>query len=236
MPPRRRSSIAQPKGRRAAAPARSRVPARTREDLVAAAAALFRADGLDAPSLDAICERAGYTRGAFYVHFATRDELVGAVVERALGELLESIVPEGQTDLVAVVDRFVAALAGGQLALAGHVRISQVLEACVRSWTLRVKLLAILVSARERIAGAARHGQAAGTVRVDVSPDAVAELLLALVLGVLAAAQLEAPYDARRVRTDLCAMLAPSDRPRSMRARANERAPREPPRARPERS
>ena len=82
------------------------------------------------------------------------------------------------------------------------------LEACVRSWTLRVKLLSILVSARERIAGAVRHGQAGGTVRSDVSPDAIAELLLALVLGVLSAAQLEAPYDARQVRTDLLSMLA----------------------------
>lgn len=208
MPSRPRPRPATPKPAAKPAGARRRVPARTREELVAAAAALFRAEGLDAPSLDAICERAGYTRGAFYVHFATRDELVGAVVEKALSDLLESIIPEGQVDLAGVVDGFVAALAGGSLALAGHVRISQVLEACVRSWTLRVKLLSILVSARERIAGAVRHGQAEGTVRGDVSPDAVAELLLALVLGVLSAAQLEAPYDARQVRTDLLGMLA----------------------------
>lgn len=223
MPPRPRRQAAQAGNAR-----RRREPARTRDGLVLAATALFRESGLDAPSLDAICERAGYTRGAFYVHFASRDELVGAVVERALSDLLEAIVPEGELDLGVVIDRFVASLSGGGLALAGHVRISQVLEACGRSWALRVKLLSILVAARERIAGAVRHGHVAGTVRPDVSPDAVSELLLALVLGVLAAAQLEAPYDAERVRTDLLVMLAPGapDRPLPGASEARPRAER----------
>lgn len=195
-------------------PVRVRAPQRTREGLVAAAAALFRADGLDAPSLDAICERAGYTRGAFYVHFASRDELVGVVVEQTLTQLLESVVGEDETDLHAVVDRFLATLHDGRLEVAGHVRISQVLEACARSWPLRVKLLAILVSARARIGAAMRAGQAAGTLRRDLSPESVSELFLAIVLGVLTATQLEAPYDAAGARADLLTMLSP-DPPRA---------------------
>src|SRR4051812_40727719 len=55
---------------------------RTREALVEAGIALFAEQGLDGPSLDAICERAGFTRGAFYVHFRDRDELLQAVMER----------------------------------------------------------------------------------------------------------------------------------------------------------
>ena len=42
--------------------------------------------GIEAASLNAICDRAGFTRGAFYVHFRDRDELVAAVVERVLGD------------------------------------------------------------------------------------------------------------------------------------------------------
>ncbi|HVH04632.1 MAG TPA: TetR family transcriptional regulator, partial [Myxococcota bacterium] len=75
----------------AVAPAESPKSARelakqeTREALVQAAIAEFAEKGLDLPSLDAICARAGFTRGAFYVHFRDREELLGAVMERALG-------------------------------------------------------------------------------------------------------------------------------------------------------
>ena len=41
----------------------------TRSALIRAALKLFHEEGFDGPSLDAICARAGYTRGAFYVHF-----------------------------------------------------------------------------------------------------------------------------------------------------------------------
>lgn len=53
----------------------------TRAALVDAAESLFAEQGLDA-SLDAICERAGFTRGAFYVHFADRDALLVAVMAK----------------------------------------------------------------------------------------------------------------------------------------------------------
>ncbi|MCZ7684911.1 MAG: TetR family transcriptional regulator [Sandaracinaceae bacterium] len=60
---------------------------KTREALVDAAAELFAEQGLTGPSLDAICAKAGFTRGAFYVHFATRDDLIAAVVEKIHGRL-----------------------------------------------------------------------------------------------------------------------------------------------------
>src|SRR5258708_36557590 len=55
---------------------------RTRDAIVDAALEVFSAEGLDTPSLDAICARAGCTRGAFYVHFKDRDDLVAAAMER----------------------------------------------------------------------------------------------------------------------------------------------------------
>jgi len=44
---------------------------------------------LDTPSLDDICDRAGFTRGAFYVHFADREALLVAVMDH----VGESFVP-----------------------------------------------------------------------------------------------------------------------------------------------
>lgn len=47
----------------------------TRKKLLDAAAQVFAEVGLDAASVEAICERAGFTRGAFYSNFETKDEL-----------------------------------------------------------------------------------------------------------------------------------------------------------------
>ena len=52
----------------------------TRAALLDAGLAEFAAHGLDTPSLDAICARAGFTRGAFYVHFKDREDFVVAII------------------------------------------------------------------------------------------------------------------------------------------------------------
>jgi len=78
------------------AESRSAAKAETREALITAALAEFRARGLDTPSLDAICARAGFTRGAFYVHFRDRDDLVVAAMERVLGAFLDAVIGRGE--------------------------------------------------------------------------------------------------------------------------------------------
>lgn len=47
----------------------------TRQKLLDAAAQVFAEVGLDAASVEAVCERAGFTRGAFYSNFESKDEL-----------------------------------------------------------------------------------------------------------------------------------------------------------------
>lgn len=185
---------------------------RTREALVAAAMELFAEEGLTKPSLDAICARAGFTRGAFYVHFATRDELIAAVVEKATGELIDAMIATGggAPDLEGIVRTFAAAVRSGGFPSVGRVRGHQIMEACLRSPTLRAKYLELLVRARDRLSEVVRRGQSEATLRQDVEPSAIAQLLLALVLGVQTASELGAPYDADRVADDLLRMLAPA--------------------------
>ena len=210
---RKKSSTA--RGARKRAP-RKRVPERTRAQLVDSAAALFLEQGLDAPSLDAICEHAGYTRGAFYVHFGSRDEIIGAVVEKTLTDFLEGIVGDDdeEFELSHIIDSFVVALLEGRFPLASKVRASQVLEACARSWELKVKFLAVVVRARQRIAETIRRSQSRSSLRADARPEALADLLLGLVLGAQVAAELGAPYDARLVQAEVNKLLAPQGRPR----------------------
>jgi len=55
---------------------------RTREDLVDAADRLFTANGFHATTVDAIATDAGYTKGAVYSNFASKEDLFFAVYER----------------------------------------------------------------------------------------------------------------------------------------------------------
>jgi AcrR family transcriptional regulator len=53
--------------------------AETRQRIVEAAAGLFRQHGIDGVGVDAIMREAGMTHGGFYLHFPSKEALVGAV-------------------------------------------------------------------------------------------------------------------------------------------------------------
>jgi len=199
---------------------RERTKAETREALIDAAAAEFGARGLDAPSLDAICARAGFTRGAFYVHFRDREHLVAAVMQRALGGFLDAIIATGEEphDLERTVRRFEEAVAGiaqlrgarsrGISPVPGGVPFHRFLEACERSVAIRKRFVALLSEAAERVAKTAAAGQIAATVRRDVSADGLGALLVTLALGFVASVEVGVPFDPAAARRVVLALLA----------------------------
>ncbi|MPY91367.1 MAG: TetR family transcriptional regulator [Luteitalea sp.] len=86
---------------------------RTRDRIVRAAAAAFRARGVSDVRVDDIMAGAGLTHGGFYAHFSSKDDLLGAALVRAncetidtLAKALESI-PAGQR-LHAVIDTYLS--------------------------------------------------------------------------------------------------------------------------------
>ena len=138
----------------------------TREALLLAGIAEFSERGLAEPSLDAICSRAGYTRGAFYVHFRDRDDLISAVMEQVLGDFLDAIIATGdqERDLEHTVTRFMDALAAATRGLAHHVLLGnlaparegslqfhRVLEASARSPEVRERFAALLQGAIDEV-------------------------------------------------------------------------------------
>jgi AcrR family transcriptional regulator len=64
------------------APTRAQRQAQTRQELVDAAERLFTAQGFHATSLDAVAAEAGFTKGAVYSNFASKEDLFFAVYER----------------------------------------------------------------------------------------------------------------------------------------------------------
>jgi len=101
------------------APAPSRRRENTRTRLMDAAAEMFAEVGIDAASVEAICERAGFTRGAFYSNFASKEELFLALCARS-----------AETTIAAVRER-VTSIEDRGLDAAGDVMqlVQEVLEA-----------------------------------------------------------------------------------------------------------
>jgi TetR/AcrR family transcriptional repressor of nem operon len=60
--------------------------AQRHEQILDAAATLFRERGFASVTVGEVMRAAGLTHGAFYAHFASKDDLVAAAVERALKE------------------------------------------------------------------------------------------------------------------------------------------------------
>jgi AcrR family transcriptional regulator len=210
-------------------PTREETKQRTRAALVDAAIALFGEQGLDAPSLDAICARAGFTRGAFYVHFHDRDELLQAVMERLGAQFLDAVLGEPELDtagakpgaaLTRTIARFVGAVAAGEYPLMreGGVRPHQLLDACARSPAIREQYVRLAEESVARLAKIVRADQKAGTLRDDVDARSVATLLLAAIIGAQTMNELRMQLDLARTATALLKMLAPVARERTQSA------------------
>jgi AcrR family transcriptional regulator len=182
----------------AAAPsARDATKQETREALIRAGMELFSEKGLDAPSLDAICARAGFTRGAFYVHFADREEFIVAVMESATATFLDAILTGdgADLDLMGIIAAFAGAVEGGTFAALGAVPLHQFLAACARSPTLRRRYVQLIEKTRLRLAESVRAGQRKGRIRRDVDATRTAGILVAIGLGVGTITELGVPFD-----------------------------------------
>jgi AcrR family transcriptional regulator len=66
---------------------------RTRQELLSAAEACFVSRGFHASSVEEVAERAGYTKGAVYSNFVSKEDLFFAVYERRVERVLTEVVP-----------------------------------------------------------------------------------------------------------------------------------------------
>jgi AcrR family transcriptional regulator len=198
----------------AAGKSREEAKQETREALLRAGMATFDEHGVDMPSLDAICERAGYTRGAFYVHFRDRDHFLASVINRATQEFVEKIIAtSGESDaLEQTVDRFVDAAAKGHLPLAQRRLLMQLMSRGGQPANrMRERFREMLEGARALLDQAARNGQEAGTVGKDLEADQVALWLLASAFGVMTLVDAGVEIDPDRMRVTARRLLGLKD-------------------------
>lgn len=203
---------------------------KTREALVEAALELFARDGLDA-SLDAICERAGFTRGAFYVHFADREELLVAVMDHVGQAFLASVfaptLSSGEEHRAArrrgalrtVAERFLDAVKSGAyplMASAGDgkkpmVKMHQLLDACARSAIVRERYRGLVEMSIASVGTLVRDDKAARVVRGDVDAKVIASTFLAVIIGAQTMSELGVSVDADAMGRVLLRLLDPPE-------------------------
>lgn len=178
----------------------------TRDALVLAALELFAEQGLDGPSLDAICERAGRTRGAFYVHFKGRPALVRAVVERVLEDYIGSLSrAESLEQTLADFEDLLLRAWSSDPSLPTTTRLGTrhfrlVLDAAARDPEAR--------SALERMLEGAVHLLVERCPRAIRHPEGLADVLVTVWVGLLAYPR--EPERVARIRQTLVSLLLPS--------------------------
>lgn len=174
------------KRRRRLGPARARAKAQTRQALLDAAERLFIQEGFDQPGLDVICSVAGRTRGAYNVHFGSRDQLVAAVALRSLEAFEAELTGGGPLSLVpAVASRATDSERPAQESDEPRQRLPMplILHAAARIPSVRDEVLAVFDRIRRSLGETIAQKHTASELRFDAAPGAVAPVLLALWVG-----------------------------------------------------
>jgi len=130
--------------------------AQNHENILAVAARSFRERGGDSSGVGTVMKKAGLTKGGFYRHFKSKDDLFVEAVAKALDETGRGMVevaksaPEGQA-LRAIIERY---LSVGHLNSPGSgcVRAALGPELARKPLAVRRRIEALLEGYRERLA------------------------------------------------------------------------------------
>lgn len=193
-------------------PRRSRAETKeaTRQALLVAGLAELVEHGLDVPSLDAICARAGYTRGAFYVHFKDREDFFVAVMDWALSGILVSVMgANGDGDLASAITRFNHYMTHREWPVVGKFAVAthRLMEAISRSEQLKTRFAEVLGKVVLSLAELIKRAQGKGEVRQNLDPRHTAELIVTLGMGALSLQDTGVTFPEDQMRSTLIAVL-----------------------------
>lgn len=185
----------------------------SREALVRSAMVLMPEKGLDV-SLDELCAHAGYTRGAFYVHFKNRDELTVEVMTRNGEVWLDSIFSsqvEGEAeDLLTMVPRFLNEMVSGNYPITKEagLRPHQLLEACARSEVIRERYIGHISESIKRLSENVKQSQNKKQLNSGADPEQIAILLLGLAIGFHTMYDLDYPLDVSKTALAMLQLMS----------------------------
>jgi TetR/AcrR family transcriptional repressor of nem operon len=129
--------------------------AQSHENILSVAARSFREHGADSSGIGTVMKKVGLTKGGFYRHFKSKDDLFVEAVARALDETGRAMVevaksaPEGQA-LRAIIERYLSAGHANSPGT-GCVRAALGPELSRKPVAVRRRIEALLEGYRERI-------------------------------------------------------------------------------------
>ncbi|MEV5606737.1 TetR/AcrR family transcriptional regulator [Streptomyces sp. NPDC052225] len=164
--------------------------ARTRQRLLDAALDVFAEAGFGRSTVEQVCERAGFTRGAFYSNFSSLDELFLALWEERSARMLDDVraalagIDPGdpETAVRAAVDaapvddawyRITAEFTAHALRNPGLRRVMAARESAIRD-----AILPVLTAALERLGRRVTDERALGDALVAVHDGTAVQVLL----------------------------------------------------------
>lgn len=158
---------------------------RTRERLLDAAALVFARDGYERASLNELIRESGLTKGAFYHHFGSKEELALATFrykqEQLLGRARE-LMPhdlDAVEELQAVI-RVRARLYAEDPSLRCILRLGAELGATAGPGSDFAGYQDLAI---ETFAGIVRRGQKQGSIRPGIDPRSAGEAIFAAIVG-----------------------------------------------------
>lgn len=160
----------------------SRRREQTRARLLDAAHEVFAEVGMDAASVEMICERAGFTRGAFYSNFESKDELFLALITQLAEAKLDEVAvrvrdlsPAALADTASLVRHVVGASIGDRMEprLASEIRTQ-----AMRDPRLADAYLAWQGAVRGRVEGIIQHVVDVHGLRLRLPVADAAQLLV----------------------------------------------------------
>lgn len=193
-------------------PVKRRKREETRDRLLKAAFGVFARNGYERATVDEIVREAGFSKGAFYVHFSSKEDLFWEMFEDRAKELqgafLEVVHPEAT--LRANIRSLLAAIFEiEQQDPEWPATFTEFLAHAGRNPEVRDRLARIFESWHWFIGEMLKFSREAGHVRTDMEIDFLARAVIALIHGTLLQNRL-APNDRslEQVIDPLCELLA----------------------------
>jgi len=160
----------------------------TRRGIMESAVQLFSRSGYDASSVDEICQAAGISKGAFYHHFPSKQQLFLSIIEDWLRGVDAQLftqpgngasVPQSLNRMARMLG-FVFNAASGQLPMFMEFMVQASRDQAVWDATI-----APYRRYQGQFAGMIEQGIAEGSIRPEVNPQTASWVLISLAVGIL---------------------------------------------------
>ncbi|GHF53890.1 AcrR family transcriptional regulator [Deinococcus metalli] len=166
-----------------------------KDAILTSAAGCFAQDGFHATSMADIIHASGLSAGSVYRYFKNKDDLIAAIVDRYLGTVIEAVVAtskraDSPADAVVESLRLISWRLHATPDEPLIRLLPQIWSEALRNDAIRSRGQELYRDLLAHFAALVRRAQVAGTLSPDLSPDATAQTMLALIQGHLLQAML----------------------------------------------